>query len=163
MGALPDIVEEILDAALVSELTVVGPGGGLVTYPLIPLYDGRHIFMTSSVLFSRKLEHLKADPRVSVSVTDPVAAPGVERFRPVTVQGRARVVEDDLHEGWMGLLPLWKRKEPVIEKFVKQRFAIPLFFERSVIEIVPTRVLVWPEGGGQPEVTELDASNGRAA
>ena len=35
-----------------------------VTYPLIPLWDGEHVYMTSSTLFSRKLEHIEANPKV---------------------------------------------------------------------------------------------------
>lgn len=155
MEPFPAVADAALRAALVAELTVVTPEGRPVTYPLIPLWDGERIFMTSSVLFSRKLEHLKANPRVAVSITDPDATPGVDPFQPVTVQGDARVVEDDLHEGWFSVLPMWKAKEPIIEKFVKQRFAIPLFFERSVIEITPRRVLVWPPGGGAPEVSDV--------
>lgn len=155
MGALPEEVERVLDAALVAELSVVNPAGRVVTYPLIPLYDGERIFMTSSVLFSRKLEHIKANPKVAVSVTDPVATPVDDPLR-ITVQGDARIVEDDLHAGWMALLPLWEAKEPVIRKFVRQRFGIPLFFERSIIEITPRRVLVWPDGTGA-EVVEMAA------
>ena len=44
------------------------------------------------------------------------------------------------------VLPLWEAKEPVIKRFLRQRFGLPLFFERAVIEIVPRRVLVWPKG-----------------
>lgn len=164
MGALPQQVEHVLDRALVAELTVVNPAGRLVTYPLIPLFDGRYVYFTSSVLFSKKLEHIKNDPRVSVSVTDPVATPDTEPFTRVTIQGDAQVLEEDMHEGWMGeVYELWKAKEPVIEKFVRMRFAFPLFFERSVIRVTPRRVLLWPavdeasgEAPGAPQVTELD-------
>ncbi|MDQ3940468.1 MAG: pyridoxamine 5'-phosphate oxidase family protein [Actinomycetota bacterium] len=145
MGALPKPVEELLEVALVSELTVVDAQGRPVTYPLIPLYDGEHVYMTSSVLFSKKLEHIKANPRVSVTITDPVAAP-VEPFRRATIQGHARVIEDDLHSGWERLLPLWAAKEPIIKDLVKKRFAMPLFWERSVIEIAPFRVFLWSDG-----------------
>ena len=142
-GILPAPVEALLDAALVSELTVVDASGRPITYPLIPLYDGRHIFMTSAVLFSKKLRHIKENPKVSVSLTDPVAV-AVEPFARATIQGDARIVEDDLHAGWETLLPLWRAKEPVIDSFVKMRFGIPLFFERSIIEISPRRVHYWP-------------------
>lgn len=155
-GVLPDRVEDLLDAALVAELTVIGPHGRPITYPLIPLYDGQHVFMTSAVLFSRKLVHIKANPKVSVALTDPVGVPA-EPFARATIQGDARVVEDDLHSGWETLLPLWRAKEPVIDSFVKKRFGIPLFFERSIIEITPRRVLLW-EGGhtdSRPAVFEL--------
>jgi nitroimidazol reductase NimA-like FMN-containing flavoprotein (pyridoxamine 5'-phosphate oxidase superfamily) len=145
MGVLPRDVEELLDAALVAELTVLDKRGEPISYPLIPLYDGEKIFMTSSILFSRKLEHIKGNPRVSVSITDPVAAQ-VEPFRRATIQGDAIIVEDDLHAGWERLLPLWTKKEPIIGDLVKKRFAMPLFWERSVIEITPRRVLLWAGG-----------------
>jgi hypothetical protein len=155
-GVLPAPVEALLDVALVAELTVIGADGQPVTYPLIPLYDGRHIFMTSAVLFSRKLVHIKANPKVAVALTDPVGVPA-EPFARATIQGDARVIEDDLHAGWETLLPLWRAKEPVIDSFVKKRFGIPLFFERSIIEITPRRVQYW-EGGltsAAPQVFEL--------
>jgi hypothetical protein len=143
--ALPAEAERILDAALVAELTVVARSG-VVTYPLIPLWDGDLIYMTSSVLFSRKLDHIKANPKVAVSVTDPSATP-IEDFVRITVQGDARVIDDDPHSGWLDVLPLWERKEPVIRKFLRQRFGLPLFFERAVIEITPRRVFLWSAGG----------------
>jgi nitroimidazol reductase NimA-like FMN-containing flavoprotein (pyridoxamine 5'-phosphate oxidase superfamily) len=151
MGRLPAEVEELLNAALVSELTVLDDEGRPVTYPLIPLYDGDKIFMTSSVLFSKKLEHIKRNPRVSMTITDPVGTQ-VESFGRVTIQGDARVIEDDLHSGWeREVLHLWAAKEPIINKLVKQRFAMPLFWERAVIEITPRRILLWPGGLTQKE------------
>ncbi len=78
-------------------------------------------------------------------------------FHRATIQGDARVVEDDVHEGWEQLLPLWRAKEPAIDFFLKRRFGIPLFFERSVIEITPHRVLWWEDGraSGPARVYEL--------
>ncbi|HWC13672.1 MAG TPA: pyridoxamine 5'-phosphate oxidase family protein [Actinomycetota bacterium] len=156
MTKLPEAIEELLNATLVSELTVLDGRGRPVTYPLIPLYDGNKIYMTSSVLFSKKLEHIKRDPRVSVTISDPVAA-RVEPFRRATIQGLAQVVEDDLHSGWERVMPLWTAKEPVISDLVKKRFAMPLFWERSIIEIVPTRAFLWDTGetSRPPQVFEL--------
>ena len=145
MEKLPEPIEQLLGSALVSELTVLDRAGRPVTYPLIPLYDGERIYMTSSVLFSKKLEHIKANSRVSVTITDPVATP-VEEFNRATIQGDARVLEDDLHSGWERILPLWAAKEPIISDLVKKRFAMPLFWERSIIEITPRRALLWREG-----------------
>ena len=144
MGALPEPVEILLDAALVGELSVVREDGRPVTYPLIPLYDGRRIYLTSSALFSRKLEHIRANPRVCLSITDPVAVGG--RLDRATIQGDARVIEEDPHAGWERLLPIWERKEPAIVAFLKQRVALPLFFERALIEITPLRALYWADG-----------------
>lgn len=156
MGILPAEVEELLDAALVAELTVVNPEGLPVTYPLIPLYDGNLIYMTSSVLFSKKLEHIKSNPRVSVTITDPIGA-AVEPFRRVTIQGDARVVEDDLHSGWEEKVgDLWIAKEPIIKDLIKKRFAMPLFWERSVIEIKPRRGLIWSGGDTKQPPTSFE-------
>ena len=144
MAHMPEPVERLLDAALVGELTVVRQDGRPITYPLIPLWDGERIYLTSSLLFSRKLEHIKADPKVALSLTDPVALGG--RTDRATIQGTARVIDEDPHGGWERLLPNWEAKEPAIVAFLKARVALPLFFERALIEITPTRVFYWPDG-----------------
>ena len=90
MGVLPEPIEELLETALVGELTVLNERGRPVTHPLIPLYDGELIYLTSSILFSRKLEHIKRNPRVALSITDPTAVK-TERFRRATIQGDATV------------------------------------------------------------------------
>jgi hypothetical protein len=157
MGALPEPIEELLNTALVGELTVIDPQGRLVTHPLIPLYDGERIYMTSSVLFSRKLEHIKRNPRVSLSISDPQAVK-VDRFRRVTIQGDATVDDTDLHSGWeRKVLPLWRVKEPAIDFFLGKRVALPLFFERGIIEIQPRRAFLWEDGRTEnpPQVFEL--------
>lgn len=144
MAIVPEPVTKLLDAALVGELSVVDSNGRPVTYPLIPLWDGERIYLTSSTLFSRKLEHVRGNPRVSLSITDPVAVGGAAGR--ATIQGDARIIEDDPHGGWERLLPIWEKKEPSIVYFLKARVALPLFFERALIEITPRRVLYWSDG-----------------
>jgi hypothetical protein len=144
MATIPAPAAELIERALVAELTVVDATGRPVTYPLIPLWDGERVYMTSSTLFSRKLEHIARNPRVSVSVTDPISVGGREDR--VTIQGDARVIDDDPHGGWERLLPIWSAKEPAIVAFLKQRVALPLFFERALIEITPRRVFYWSTG-----------------
>jgi general stress protein 26 len=157
MGALPEPIERLLETALVSELTVIDAKGRLVTHPLIPLYDGELVYLTSSVLFSRKLEHIKANPKVSLSISDP-AAVKVERFARATIQGDATVDDSDLHSGWEErVLPLWRQKEPAIDFFLGKRVALPLFFERAIIEVRPRRAFLWEDGRTDrpPQVFEL--------
>src|SRR5918997_1366856 len=156
MATLPEPVERLLETALVGELTVVNATGRPITYPLIPLYDGRRVYLTSSTLFSRKLEHIKANPRVSLSITDPIATGRADR---ATIQGDARVIEEDPHGGWERLLPIWEKKERSIVSFLKARVALPLFFERALIEITPRRVLYWPDGSAAaaPIVTTTES------
>lgn len=148
---VPPEVDEVLKKALVAELTVVGPQSVAITHPLIPLWDGSRVFMTSSVLFSKKVEHIKRNPKVSVAVTDPTGTGGLTTR--CTIQGDARVIEDDPHESWEAVLPLWRAKEPAIDSFLGMRFALPLFFERSLIEITPRVVHWWPDGdvANEPE------------
>ena len=157
VGVLHERIEELLDTALVSELTVIDGRGRPVTHPLIPLYDGELIYLTSSVLFSKKLEHIKGNGRVSLSISDPRAV-SVERFARATIQGDATVDDSDLHSGWQErVLPLWRKKEPVIDEFLGKRVALPLFFERAIIEVRPRRALFWEDGRTDrpPHVFEL--------
>ena len=157
MGVLPERIEELLETALVSELTVIDRGGRPVTHPLIPMYDGELLYLTSSVLFSKKLEHIKENPRVSISISDPVAV-NVERFARATIQGDATVDDSDLHSGWEErVLPLWRKKEPMIDFFLGKRVALPLFFERAIIEVRPRRAFLWEDGrtDREPEVFEV--------
>ena len=155
MATMPTPVAELLDRALVGELTVIDANERPVTYPLIPLYDGQRLYMTSSTLFSRKLQHIDANARVAVSITDPISVGG--RTDRATIQGDARIIADDPHGGWERLLPIWSAKEPAIVAFLKERVALPLFFERALIEIEPRRVLYWSDGDAQrpPEITTL--------
>src|SRR6478752_6948778 len=155
MSTIPDPVEKLLGAALVGELTVVDAMGHPVTYPLIPLYDGEKIYLTSSTLYSRKLEHIKANPKVSLSITVTTAVGG--RTDRVTIQGDARVIEEDPHGGWERLLPIWEQKEPSIVSFLRARVALPLFFERALIEITPRRALYWADGDAATAPVVSDA------
>jgi general stress protein 26 len=156
MGWLPPALVELLDAALVADLTVIGRNGRPLTHPLIPFWDGERILMTSSALFSRKVEHIRRDPCVAVAIVD-----GDGLTRPLdaraTIQGTARIVEDDPHVTWERVLPLWRAKEPVIDRFLKMRFALPLFFERAIIEVTPMRCLWWPDGDTTTEPLEARA------
>jgi general stress protein 26 len=157
MGELSDRIEELLETALVCELTVIDGQGRPVTHPLIPLYDGELVYLTSSVLFSRKLEHIKGNPKVSISISDPVAVQ-VDRFARATIQGDATVDDSDLHSGWEErVLPLWRKKEPAIDFFLGKRVALPLFFERAIIEVRPRRAFLWEDGRTDqpPQVFEL--------
>jgi hypothetical protein len=87
---------------------------------------------------------MKDNPRVSLSFSDPVALGG--RTDRATIQGDARVIDGDPHSDWEQVLPLWSAKEPVILQFLKARVAFPLFFERSVVEVVPRRAYYWRDG-----------------
>jgi len=146
VGALPEEIERILEAALVAEFTVIDERGRPVTHPMIPLYDGEKLYVHSSILFSKKLAHIRANPKVSISISDPTATHGDPLLHRVTIQGDARLFEGDVHQEWHRILPLWKKKEPIVEMFYAKRVALPLFWERVLVEIQPRRALWWQGG-----------------
>lgn len=157
MGALPEPVEDVLARALVCELTVVRADARLVSHPMLPLYDGEKIYMTSSALFSKKLDHIRANSKVAISISDREATHGDPLPHRVTLQGEAIVHEEDPHSTWQRILSLWIAKEPIVKMFYDKRVALPLFWERALIEVTPTRALLW-EGGRTdrpPRVFEL--------
>lgn len=159
MGILPEEIERIVNAALVSELTVINAQGRPVTHPMIPLYDGSKLWFHSSILYSKKLAHIRANPKVCVSISDPRGVP-VDPFHRVTIQGDARVIDDDIHRGWEpAVLQLWIDKEPIVRDFYAKRVALPLFWERALIEVTPRRALLWENGRTDlpPKVFELEA------
>jgi general stress protein 26 len=146
MGVLPPSVEDILNVALVCEFSAVDARGRPVTHPMIPLYDGERIYMTSSILFSKKLDHVRANPRVAISVSDRTATHGEPFKDRITVQGEATLHETDVHTDWERILPLWTAKEPIVAAFYAKRVALPLFWERVIIEVRPRRALLWEDG-----------------
>ena len=156
MATIPEPVTKLLDAALVGELTVIDGDGRPVTYPLIPLWDGEQglhdlvdAVQPQARAHPRQREGLAVDHRSRVAVGG-----AIDR---ATIQGDARVIEEDPHGGWERLLPIWEKKEPSIVYFLKARVALPLFFERALIEITPRRVLYWSGGdtSAAPAVTSV--------
>ena len=73
------------------------------------------------------------------------------------------MIEEDPHGGWERLLPIWEEKEPSIVYFLKARVALPLFFERALIEITPRRVLYWSDGDAADGARRDDDRSGKAA
>lgn len=157
MGGLPGPIEDVLRAALVCEFTVIDAEGRPVTHPMLPLYDSGTIYMTSSALFSKKLEHIRQNPKVAIAITDLAATHGERLEYRVTVQGDALLIEDDPHTTWQRVMPLWQAKEPIIEMFYSKRVALPLFWERALIEVTPRRIMFWEGGhtGVEPTIHEL--------
>lgn len=146
MGTLPVEVEQVLNSALVAEFTVVNAHGRPVTHPMIPLFDGERIYLSSSILFSKKLDHIRADSRVAICFSDATATHGEPLRHRVTIQGDAVIHDEDPHTTWERILPLWIAKEPIVKEFYAKRVALPLFWERALIEITPRKVFLWRDG-----------------
>jgi general stress protein 26 len=153
LPALPYPVARLIDAALVGELTVVDRDGRPITYPMTPMLWSERIYLTSSVLDSAKIAHIKTNPRTSFSVSNPAATGGMAGR--VTVQCDARVSEDDLHAGWEQLIQGWTRKDPAVKAMLRSRLAFPLLVERILIELTPRKMWYWPDGDTDkpPQIT----------
>jgi general stress protein 26 len=144
---IPPHVEQVFEGALVSILSFVDQSGRITSHPMLPMYDpGRgNLYFTSSILFSRKLQHIKRNLKVSVLFTGREFIRSPE-YHTVLVKGNAQIYDENIHSGWEWLLTLWRKKEPYIDSFLKQRIALPLFWERAVIEVQPVELLVWENG-----------------
>ena len=155
MPALPYPASRLIGAALVGELTVVAADGRPITYPMVPLLWGDVIVLTSSVLDSAKLAHIKANPRVSFSISGQDELD--QSTGKVTLQCDARVVEEDLNAGWERLLPEWRLKDPATAGLIAARLGFPLVFERAMIELTPRISWLWADGRTDraPEMTVL--------
>ncbi|MCS7142772.1 MAG: pyridoxamine 5'-phosphate oxidase family protein [Aigarchaeota archaeon] len=152
---LMDEVEEVMRQSLVCILTFTNEKGEPVSHPMLPLYDKelKRLYFTSSVLFSKKLEDIKRNGNVSV-LFQGRSFVKAEKYHAVTLKGSARVEDEEFSERWMRLLPLWREKEPYIDAYLKRRVALPLFWERAVIEITPREYVVWVDGDlSRPPVT----------
>ena len=98
MGVLPRPVEELLETALVSELTVVDASGLPVTYPLIPLYDGEVIFIDLEHPLLEEARAHQGEPE-GLDLDQRPHRVDVDPFRRATIQGDATVDDADLHCG----------------------------------------------------------------
>ncbi|MCX8201059.1 MAG: pyridoxamine 5'-phosphate oxidase family protein [Candidatus Caldarchaeum sp.] len=139
--------EDIMENALVSSLSYLTPAGTISTHPMLPLYsrERKKLYMTSSILFSKKIEHIKKNPKVGVLFSGRQFIK-TQNYSVLHLKGDAKIYEEDLHSGWEWLVELWRKKEPYIDGFIRQRLALPLFWERVIIEITPRELYLWKDG-----------------
>jgi len=141
----PDWVRDVFERYLICEFTSID-NGKPVTFPLLFFYDANppRFAVTSSILFSRKIEHMKKNPKVSLLFSNPEGS-GVEKHV-VLVQGVAKCDDSDLDHGWERYLPMWRKKEPYIDGFLAAREQFPWFWKRIVVEVEPRKILAWKNG-----------------
>jgi len=131
-------IAELVHAAPLATMTVAGRRGSLHTDVVVPLWDGERVLITTNRVLSRKSDSIRRNPRVALTFSS-VHSP----LQTVTIQGVAAVLDEDADEAWSQVLPLWKLKEPVLPLLMRLRSALPLFWQRDVIEVTPTRVSCW--------------------
>ncbi len=150
---VPRFVQDVFEKYLICEFTTISKGKP-VTFPLLHFYDADSgkLTVTSSILFSRKVEHVKNDPKVSLLFSNPEGS-GMERHA-VLVQGVASCDDSDLDHGWERFLPYWRKKEPYIDAFLAEREKFGWFWKRIVIQVEPEKIMAWKNGNmmSRPEV-----------
>lgn len=153
---IPEGIEKIFEEALVAELAFSDSEGNVNVVPMLPLYEKgmNRIIFTSSILFSKKIDFLERNNKVAIFFNNE-AGIKTKEFFPILVKGIASIDDSDIHNKWTKYMYLWKRKEPYIESLFKQRFALPLFWERIIIEVKPIKIYAWKDPKEKPLVIEL--------
>ncbi len=130
MIQVPPWVRETFDSYLVCEFTTV-KSGKPVTLPLLPFYlpDSGKFVVTSSILFSKKAENVKQNPKVSLLFSNPEHAD-----------------DSDLDHGWEKYLGYWRKKEPYIDAYLGEREKFGWFWKRIVVQVEPKKILAWKNG-----------------
>lgn len=86
---IPDEYADILHKAGFSHMATLGPDGAPQTSPVWYDWDGDHL-LVSQTTSRKKLENLKRDPRVALSILDPD-----NPYRYLEIRGKVAAVEPD--------------------------------------------------------------------
>ncbi len=150
---VPSWVQDTFNSYLVCEFTTIKDGRP-VTLPLLPFYlpDTGKLVVTSSILFSRKIEHMKENPKVSMLFSNPEGTKSGKHV--ILVQGNATTEDADLDHGWEKYLSYWRKKEPYIDVYLAERERFGWFWKRVVVQVEPKRITAWKNGdtSQKPEV-----------
>ncbi len=146
-------IKDVFEHYLICEFTTIS-NGKPITFPLLYFYDPTTgVFtVTSSILFSRKIEHMKKNSKVSLLFSNPEGS-GIGKHA-VLVQGIAKCEDSDLDHGWERFLPDWRKKEPYIDGFLAEREKFGWFWKRIVVQVQPWKVTAWKDANLEktPEV-----------
>ncbi len=145
MIQVPSWVRQVFDSYLVCEFTTIS-GGRPVTLPLLPFFapESGRLVVTSSILFSKKIENIRKNPRVSMLFSNPEGTSTGKHV--VLVQGIAHPEDTDLDHGWERYLPYWRKKEPIIDAFLADREKFGWFWKRIVVQVEPKKISAWKNG-----------------
>jgi hypothetical protein len=160
-ATLPDVVQQVFDRFVTTEVTTVDGRGQPITWPLTPYYRPGDpcIDVTTGLGYPKKAHDARANPKVSMLFSDPNGS-GLERPPLVLVQGTAEVDDRDLdanrerYRREMGeKLPAAKQDMPpkVFDRF------IGWYLTRIYIHVRPERVYVWAGGDPAQEPQLFDA------
>ena len=154
-----DQADAILDGDLTAALAYVTPAGGAVVTPVAPIglrdRGSRLVTFTTSLGFGRKLERIKADPRLALAyhAREHGFASGEDY---VLVQGTASVDErPDPERLQAQVTPAAARfMGPPKQGLFWDRWLSAYYADRVPVDVTVERVVRWPDLGcaGEPEV-----------
>jgi len=142
---VPSWAIDVFENYLICEFTTIS-NGKPVTFPLLYFYESSTglFTVTSSILFSRKIENIKDNSKVSLLFSNPTGS-GIDKHA-VLVQGVARIEDSDLDHGWERFLNDWREKEPYIDDFLAEREKFGWFWKRIVVRVEPKKIMAWKNG-----------------
>lgn len=142
MIQVPSWTKDVFENYLICEFTTIS-NGKPITFPLLYFYEPTTgVFtVTSSILFSKKVEYMKKNSKVSLLFSNP-AGSGIGKHA-VLVQGIAKCEDSDLDHGWEKFLPYWRKKEPYIDGFLAEREKFSWFWKRIVVQVEPRKITAW--------------------
>ena len=145
MIKIPPWIQDAFSSYLVCEFTTI-KNGKPVTLPLLPFYlaDTGKLVVTSSILFSKKVEHVKENSKVSMLFSNPEGTKNGKHV--VLVQGNAVADDKDLDHGWEKYLTYWRKKEPYIDAYLAEREKFGWFWKRVPIVVEPKKITAWKNG-----------------
>ena len=153
MIKIPTWVQDAFNSYLVCEFTTIKDGRP-ITLPLLPFYlpETGKLVVTSSILFSKKVENVKDNPKVSMLFSNPEGTNVGKHV--ILVQGIAHTDDSDLDHGWEKYLTHWRKKEPYIDAFLAEREKFGWFWKRVSVQVEPKKIMAWKNGdtSRQPEV-----------
>src|SRR5262245_57577025 len=114
MIKVPQWANDVFENYLICEFTSISNGKPVTFHFLFSYEPSTGLFsVTSSILFSRKIENIRDNSKVSLLFSNPTGS-GIDKHA-VLVQGVARLEEKDLDHGWERFLTDWREKEPYID------------------------------------------------
>jgi hypothetical protein len=145
----PEEVLPLFEQAITCEFATLTRAGVPITQPLTPYLgeDEQTLDVSTGLTYPAKAERARRNPKVGMLYSDAVSS-GLDRPPVILVYGYAAVRDADLQANTDRYLKQSLVKSPAGFKgapgFVLKR--LPWYFVRIWIQVMPVRILWWPDG-----------------
>lgn len=104
--------------------------------PEIYFYERGKFIITSSVVFSEKLNNIKINSKVTLLVSD--------KGGELVINGKAKLIDEDLENSWINFRDEWFSMDNFAARLYETRDFLPQFWKRILIVITPERIILNP-------------------